>query len=102
MILFPWQKGKCTEETTGEIAGTRWDGDYIHLYVAYTVDEKEYHLHEQLTYHVVRKKIGKIPIGQRGIPAADRGIRQRDAVIAFQQRIILGLGDFGTDLNAQL
>lgn len=69
MILFPWQKGKCTEETTGEIAGTRWDGDYIHLYVAYTVDEKEYHLHEQLTYHVVRKKIGKIPIGQRGIPA---------------------------------
>ena len=69
MILFPWQKGKCTEETTGEIAGTRWDGDYIHLYVAYTVDEKEYHLYEQLTYHVVRKKIGKIPIGQRGIPA---------------------------------
>ena len=69
MILFPWQEGKCTEETTGEIAGTRWDGDYIHLYVAYTVDEKEYHLHEQLTYHVVRKKIGKIPIGQRGIPA---------------------------------
>ena len=30
---------------------------------------KEYHLHEQLTYHVVKKKIGKIPIGRRGIPA---------------------------------
>lgn len=69
MILFPWQKGKCTEETTGEIAGTRWDGDYIHLYVAYTVDEKEYHLHEQMTYHVVREKNGKIPIGRRRIPA---------------------------------
>ena len=38
MILFPWQRKKCTEETTGEIAGTRWDGDYMHLHVAYTVD----------------------------------------------------------------
>lgn len=69
MILFPWQKKRCTEETTGEIVGTRWDGDYMHLHVSYKVGEKEYHLHEQLTYYVVKKKIGKIPIGKRGIPA---------------------------------
>ena len=70
MILFPWQKKKCTGETTGEIVGTRWDGDYMHLHVAYTVDRKEYYLHEQLTYHITEiNKIGKIPIGRKATSA---------------------------------
>lgn len=40
--------------------------------------------------------------GQRRIPAVDCGVRQRNAVIAFQQRIILGFRDFGTDFDSQL
>ena len=39
---------------------------------------------------------------QGGISAADRRIRQRDAVIPFQKRVIFGFCNLGTGFNAQL
>lgn len=64
--MFPFQKAKCTLETTGTIIKKRWNGDVWFLIAEYTVDGRTYKRTEQLRYQKVKThKVGSIPVGMR-------------------------------------
>lgn len=83
VIMFSFNKKKCTEETIGFIVKKKWNGNVWFLTVEYVVNGTVYKVKEQLTYHVTKKYyIGKIPVGMHSCAAIENtevgtGIRVR-------------------------
>ena len=68
--MFKLFKKKCTVETIGTIINKKWRNKVCFISTQYEVDDIEYTIKEQLTYHIEKKyKLWKIRIGFHSVSA---------------------------------